>query len=184
MPVDAPARAHDGRLAELRDSARGWHGVQLALLGFIGLCGVLKDEGSAAPRWLQILAGVLVLAAFALACVATYLVGRAAWPLYGLGDDGPRVEETAAVRRTSRSLTRGLGLTFVAVGLLALGAAASWWPEVRAERNQVEVQTGDLAWCGRLAEGQPGALSVVTEDRGTVQLAFADITGLRPVDAC
>ena len=31
------------RLTELRNSARGWHGVQLAVLGFIGLCGVLQS---------------------------------------------------------------------------------------------------------------------------------------------
>jgi hypothetical protein len=41
----------DGRLAELRTSARGWHGVQLAVLGFIGLCAVLQGQAdSPAPR--------------------------------------------------------------------------------------------------------------------------------------
>ncbi|MFD0597018.1 hypothetical protein ACFQZ4_36105 [Catellatospora coxensis] len=35
-------------LAKLIDSARGWHGVQLGVLGFIGFCGVLK-MGAQAP---------------------------------------------------------------------------------------------------------------------------------------
>ena len=44
------------RIAELRGSARGWHGVQLAVLGFIGLCGVLREgAGSGEPHWLQVL---------------------------------------------------------------------------------------------------------------------------------
>ena len=71
----------DDRLTELRTSARGWHGVQLAVLGFIGLCGVLSG-GSAAPQWLEWLSMWLALAALACACVATFLVGAAAWPLY------------------------------------------------------------------------------------------------------
>ena len=33
---------------QLRTSARGWHGVQLAVLGFIGLCGALHDAEAAA----------------------------------------------------------------------------------------------------------------------------------------
>src|SRR4051812_24805047 len=73
------------RLAELRASARGWHGVQLAVLGFIGLCGVLKDRQSSDPRLLQWAAGLLAVAALAVGCFATYLVARAAWPLYGPG---------------------------------------------------------------------------------------------------
>src|SRR3954471_8538074 len=76
-----PAEA--GRLAELRTSARGWHGVQLAVLGFIGLCGVLQQQRSNEPQVVQVLAATAALVALAVACLATYLVGRAAWPLYG-----------------------------------------------------------------------------------------------------
>lgn len=67
------------RIAELRVSARGWHGVHLAVLGFIGLCGVLQPgAGSGEPHWLQVLAGLLVVAALGIACVATVLVALAA----------------------------------------------------------------------------------------------------------
>src|ERR687896_1676852 len=86
-----------GRLAELRLSARGWHGVQLAVIGFIGLCGVLQGGRPENPMWLQVFAGVLALVALALACVATFLVALVAWPLYGgrepaVSDDARELE--------------------------------------------------------------------------------------------
>src|SRR5215217_1064887 len=100
-----------GRLAELRLSARGWHGIQLAVIGFVGLCGVLKRETPGAPDWVQSLAGYLALAALALACLATYQVGRAAWPLYDVRRAIPPVAEE--LPRTSRRITTGLALTFL-----------------------------------------------------------------------
>jgi hypothetical protein len=51
-PVVAPA----DRLEELSASARGWHTIQMAVLGFIGICGVLRTTGSPAPRAVQWLA--------------------------------------------------------------------------------------------------------------------------------
>lgn len=70
-------------VAELRSSARGWHGVQVAVIGFIGLCGFLQDGRPDNPVWLQVFAGILALAARSCsACVATFLVARVAWPLY------------------------------------------------------------------------------------------------------
>ena len=80
---DTESDAGPGRLAALRASARGWHSVQLAVIGFIGLCGVLQGGRPDNPMWLQVLAGVLALAALAIACVATVLVALVAWPLYG-----------------------------------------------------------------------------------------------------
>jgi len=78
-PVDPGDGA--GRLME---SARGWHRIQLAVLGFVGLCGALwGGDGSAAPTWLQQAPGVLAVLAFALACLAVVLVGRVAYRLEG-----------------------------------------------------------------------------------------------------
>ncbi len=172
-----------GRLAELRVSARGWHGVQLAVIGFIGLCGVLKPDGTAAPTWLEAVAGILALAALALACLATYLVGRAAWPLY---DAGAPADDASELLRTSRRLTTGLLLTFVAVGLLALGGATAWWPsdaEADVVAGSVEVQAQGESWCGRLAEASPGTLRVL--DAGApVELPLEAISTIRSVDGC
>src|SRR3954447_9116885 len=136
------------RLEELRTSAKGWHGVQLAVLGFIGFCGVLKGEGSTAPRWMEALAGILVLVSLAIALYATYLVGRAAWPLYGARGAEP-ADDAAEVARTSRRLTTGLALTFTAIALLALAGTSSWWPSGGSPSSAtVELHAGDSALGG------------------------------------
>lgn len=41
-----------GPARRARASAKGWHGVQMAALGFIGLCGVLQRDDGDDPRWL------------------------------------------------------------------------------------------------------------------------------------
>jgi hypothetical protein len=140
MSATTQAPPQTGRLAELRDSARGWHGVQLAVLGFIGLCGAINDGTPQNPTWLQTLATVLVLAALGAACLATFLVGRAAWPLYGPKRRVMPEDDDDEIRATSRRLTTGLALTFVAVVLLALGSLTSWWPREESPAQGTPVQ--------------------------------------------
>ena len=41
--------------ADVRGSARGWHQLQVAVLGFVGLCGVLQRGRPENPMWLQTL---------------------------------------------------------------------------------------------------------------------------------
>ena len=176
----SPERA---RLAELRDSARGWHGVQLGVLAFIGLCGVLTQERSSTPGWLEALAGLLALSALATACLATFLVGRAAWPLYGRGNEVTGTAEDVA--RTSQRLRTGLGLTFLSVALTALAASASWWPsEGEGASDLVAVQAASgQSWCGPLGEAQAGALSVLSGGQ-RVEVALDSLAAVRPVDSC
>ena len=180
-----PAGPEAERLAELRSSARGWHGIQLAVIGFVGLCGVLKGEGSGTPEWVQALAGYLALAALALACIATYQVGRAAWPLYDVRRAPPPVSEE--LLRTSRRITTGLALTFTAVALIALAGLSSWWPvddeADGATAAEVELEAGGRSVCGTLAQAQPGAVAVVTDGQ-RVAVPIARLTALRPVDGC
>ena len=58
-PFDAAAQVHA--------SAREWHKLQLGVLGFVGLCGVLRgDSGSGRPLWLQDLSGIAALAGLVL----------------------------------------------------------------------------------------------------------------------
>jgi hypothetical protein len=174
-----------GRLAELRSSARGWHGVQLAVLGFIGLCGVLKPGGSSQPSWLENLALVLIVAALVLACLGTYLVGRAAWPLYGPRRAAERPDDAAEIARASRQVTRGLLATFVAVALLGTAAVSAWWPAADgAAASSVEVQAGGDALCGRLVAGAAGELALVTAGSGTVRIPLQSVTAIRPVAGC
>lgn len=176
------------RLVELRASAKGWHGVQLAVLGFIGLCGVLQGAGEQnGPRWLQVLSGVLVLVALVLACSATALVATAAWPVHELADDvaaGASIE--TMLHDTARRLRLGIVITFVAVVVLALAATASWWPEdtsSQAGGTDVEVTTGQGVVCGQLQEGDPGTVAV-SSDGQVVVVASGDVVRLRPVAAC
>ena len=54
----------------------GLTGMQVGVLGFVGLCGVLRgDAGSARPLWLQDLSGIAALAGLMLAILAVNAVG-------------------------------------------------------------------------------------------------------------
>jgi hypothetical protein len=177
------------RLADLRASAKGWHGVQLAVLGFIGLCGVLQGASPSDPHWLQVLAGVLVLASLVLACTATVLVATAAWPVSegpvseGTGDASGQVPDE--VHRTARRLRSGIGLTFVAVVVLAVAATSSWWPTSAdaASSPSVEVSTNQGSACGELRDDGPGAVTIATAD-GDVTVPLPQLVSLRPVSGC
>lgn len=176
------------RLVELRASAKGWHGVQLAVLGFIGLCGVLQGAaGQHGPHWLQVLAGVLVLLALVLACSATALVATAAWPVHEIEDGrSTGASAEAALHHTARRLRLGIAITFIAVVVLAVGATSSWWPDngsSGAAATEVEVTTSQGAVCGQLQEGDPGTIAVSSGGQRVVVAAGA-VVRLRPVAAC
>ena len=188
MSVGEPAAPPD-RLAELRASAKGWHGIQLAALGFIGLCGVIQTGDAADPWALQVLSGILVLVAFGLACAGIVLVGRAAWPLYGAA---PRVpvggDDERAIEITSRQLTRGLLMTFLSVAALALATATSWWPQDDAAggaSESVRVQTDDgRTACGELAAtSQPGTVRLVSDGR-PIDVSLGAVSSVAPAGSC
>ena len=147
--------------------------MQLAVLGFIGLCGALQSgAASSEPKWLQQLAAILVLLALAIACLATVLVAGAAWPVGGWrrGSAGGRDLE-AEVQRGGRHLRTGIVLTFVAVGLVALATSSSWWPNYGGGGGQlVEVSTAQGTLCGTLVDSDGGALAV---EVGGQRLALA-----------
>ena len=189
MSAGEPAAPPD-RLDELRSSAKGWHGIQLAALGFIGLCGVIQTGDSADPWALQVLSAVLVLVAFGLACTGIYLVGRAAWPLYGAEPQAAAAadDDALAIAVTSRQLTRGLLMTFLSIAALALATATSWWPQEEGGGgggSTVQVQTDDgRTACGELAESsQPGTVRLVT-DAQPVSVSLDAIASLAPVASC
>jgi hypothetical protein len=178
----ADAEGPSSRLAELRVSARGWHGVQLAVIGFIGFCGVLQNGRPDNPTWLQVWAAILVLVALVLACIATFLVGRVAWPLFGgpLSGDGDFEGE-------ARRLRRGLLLTFVAVAVLALGTASGWWPQPGGENGggqlvAVQASNGERV-CGSLATASAGTLRVTVQGRA-IDVSLQDVAAVDPVDSC
>ena len=166
-------------LEQLRTSARGWHGVQLAVLGFIGLCGVLQRDRPGTPQWVQVLALVLVLVALALACLATVTVARVAWPLSPADAD---LDDDAA------QLRRGLILTFIAVAVLALGTVSGWWPQSGGDgaggSAQVAVTATDGQHvCGSLSDAGPGRIGI-TSGGSPVAVALGDVASVTPVDGC
>jgi hypothetical protein len=184
MSDDPSSGSGQDRLAELRASAKGWHGVQMAVLGFIGLCGVLQRDDGADPTWLRVWALALAVAALLTALWAIVLVGRAAWPLYGAQAEDPvESEYEARLRRTSRQLSRGLALTFGAVALLALATATSWWPST-SQPSLVEVRaTSGQTVCGELADAPEGELRVVS-DGSPVSVSLQAVSSVRAVDGC
>ena len=185
MSVD-DAEGPSSRLSELRVSARGWHGIQLAVIGFIGFCGVLQNARPDNPTWLQVWAVILVLVALGLACVATFLVGRVAWPLFG-GGQSTVADPAADLEREGRRLRRGLLLTFVAVVVLALATATGWWPQPAGDNGAanlvaVQVSSGQRV-CGSLGQANPGALRVSVDGR-PVDVSLQDVAAIVPVDHC
>lgn len=172
-----------GRLAALRVSARGWHGVQLAVIDFIGLCGVLQGGRPDNPMWLQVWAGVLALAALVLACIATFLVALVAWPLYG-GRKPEATDDPADIQREGRRLKQGLVLTFAALAVLALGTATGWWPQDDGGGELVTLQaTNGQSVCGALQEASAGSVGVDVDGRAVV-VSLQDVAALTPVDSC
>jgi hypothetical protein len=179
--------AEPSRLEQLRASARGWHGVQLAIIGFIGFCGVLQDGRPDNPEWLQVWAGILAVVALVLACAGTFLVARVAWPLYGGRRPEATGDEAAELARDGRRLRAGIVLAFAALAALALGTATGWWPQNGdggggAALVQVEVTSGERL-CGSLGQADPGSLSV-DEGAGPVVLSLQDVLVVRSVDGC
>lgn len=189
--MDSATAAPQDRLAELRASAKGWHGVQLAALGFIGLCGVIQTGDATDPWTLQVISGVLVLVAFVLACAGIYLVGRAAWPLYR-GEPGPEPgADERAVAETSRLLTRGLLMTFLSIASVALATTASWWPKEDGGgadgggAAQVRIQTTDgRSACGELSEAPQAGTLRVRAGSQPVDVALASLASVVPVGSC
>ena len=184
---DAPEQ--QGAIEKLEASAKGWHSIQLAVLGFIGLCGVLQSSGGGAlPMWLQILAAGLVFLALVLSILSISLVGAVAWPIYGARPKRDQVPDEAQVDKAAKRLRTGIALTFLAVAALAIGSAASWWPEEEeadaadtAASVQVATRAGVL--CGILAEPPQGSVAVEVQGR-TLAVRLDEISSIRPVEGC
>src|SRR5215471_5542152 len=99
------------------------HTIQMAVLGFIGICGVLRTTSTSTPRGVQVLAAILAVAALAVACLAILTVGRVAYPLNTAIDHGDSAHE---VVRAQRQLHTGIQLTVLAVILIVIAALSGW----------------------------------------------------------
>ena len=191
MDAGEADRVDGSSLVDVTRAARGWHGVQLAVLAFIGLCGVLSDGDEATPRGLQVTAGVLAIGALALSCLSIFLVASVAWP-FPTG----AANESSAVRArnpatVARRLRVGVALTYVAVAAMALAASSGWWPTASIGVNggggagaKVEItdSSGNTA-CGELLDAPAGRIRLET-DGGTVEVATSGVAHISPVEAC
>ena len=113
--------------------------------------------------------------------MATFLVARVAWPLYGGRAD-------ASVEQDGRWLRRGLALTFLALALLATGTATSWWPQDGGsgggEAGLVTVQAGNgESVCGTLADTSSGSVRVISDGRA-VDVPLQNVASIRSVSGC
>jgi hypothetical protein len=185
---NAASQQPAGEITHIRASAVAWQKIQFAVLGFIGLCGVLKGAGtSGGPRNLQIVAAVLIVLALIAAGYATFLVGRAAWPLYSANRPSPAdpsMRGNDEIKRASRSLRGGLGLTFVALILASLAATSSWWPVKGSSAALVSVSTTNgVTLCGTWAGDSNGSL--VLQFSGQLdQIPLSQITMVDPTSSC
>ena len=169
-------------LNEITAAARGWNTIQMAVLGFIGICGVLH-VASHAPSAVQLLASVLAVAALALAGVAVFIVGRLAFPVNVTADD---VGEQHRVAHAAARLNAGIRLTIVALILAVIATLSGWWPATTTARAAGSVALTSVtgqAVCGLLTSAPTGAVSVRTAG-AIVAVPIRDIAQLRPVGRC
>ena len=96
----------------------------MAVLGFIGICGVLRTTGSPAPRAVQWLAAALAVAALAAASLAIFTVGRVAYPVDDAADGASALPSAG---QAAARLRAGIRLTIVAVILAVIAALSGWW---------------------------------------------------------
>jgi hypothetical protein len=175
--VPRPAAVPGDRAERLSASARGWHTIQMAVLGFIGICGILRTTSSSAPRAIQWLAGALAVAALAVACIAVLTIGRIAYPI----DDA--LDGDRAVASGTPRLRAGIRLTVAALILAVIAALSGWWPSPTSSPAVAVTGTTGQAWCGPLVSGPADTISVRTAN-GVIIVPAQAIAQVSPVDRC
>jgi hypothetical protein len=165
--VDDPSR-------KLSESARGWHTIQLAVLGFIGICGVLRTSSPTTPDLVQLLAAILAVAALVLACWAVFVVGRVAWPTTA-------VPPSVAGAR----LRAGIRITVLALVLVVVSALSGWWPKPAADTADTVSVTDSAGqtWCGPLTSAPSGTVGVHTAQQ-VVNVPLQTVAQIRAVSGC
>jgi hypothetical protein len=162
-------------LKELTASARGWHTIQMAVLGFTGLCGVLRTAGSPAPRAIQVLAAALAVIAVAAAFLAIFLVGQIAYPV-SARTSGPGAGQDFA--RARARLKTGIRMTVAALLIAAIAGLSGWWPALTpatAASAVAPISTTSQAWCGMPAI-RPANLAIQDADLGITVSSSAAVS--------
>lgn len=163
----------------LIDSAKGWHHTQIAVMGFIGFCGVLRmGETPNGPEWLSWWTTGMSVLAFLCALLSAWMVGSIAFPLYGGGNPMEMPANAAGKLRS------GIRMTFAAIVLMALASLSGWWP---GEGGQEQVEVSDrngVSACGSWVEGAPAGSIWLRTDEGVVTINLQAVSQMRPVGSC
>ncbi|GHJ49129.1 hypothetical protein Cs7R123_64710 [Catellatospora sp. TT07R-123] len=172
----APSTPDTDAAAKVSDSARGWHGIQLGVLGFIGFCGVLRmGDESAGPEWLSWMAAMATVGAFVTALWSILKVGKVAWPV----GDTP-----AHPRWSSAQLRTGIRATIASVAMMAVAGLTAWWPATPAPSVELQFGNGATA-CGVVTDGAPPRMLWLSTDSGvTLPVPVDQIVTMRPVSSC
>jgi hypothetical protein len=156
----------------LVESARGWHTIQLAALGFIGICGVLHTAGPTTPGSVQVIAAILAVASLVIACWAVFVVGRVAWPT-------TVVPPAVAGAR----LRAGVRLTVLALVLAVVATLSGWWPKPTDTAAVSVTDSAGRTWCGPLTSAPPGTVGVHTAQQ-VVNVPLQTVAQIRAVSGC
>jgi hypothetical protein len=163
----------------LQESAREWQKIQVAVLGFVGVCGLMSAGKKAyRPVWVQDFGAFSALAALVLALLAVLIVASVAQPITLRPISAPTA---------SRRLTGGIVVTLVAVGLTALAALSWWWPQgdgsapPSAPLLAVTTNVGPI--CGTLLESGPGTMDLETEGKH-VTVPLSRLKSIEVADKC
>jgi hypothetical protein len=162
----------------LQDSAREWQKIQVGVLGFVGICGLLTGgKTTSRPSWVQDLSGFSALSGLVLALLAVALIASVAHPLT------PR---PISALTASRRLTGGIIVTFVAVGLTALAALSWWWPQgdrTAPSAPQLAVTTNAGSACGTLLQSGAGEIDLEIDGK-TVRVPLGRLKSIEFADNC
>ncbi len=169
----------------MAESAKGWHNIQLAVMGFIGLCGVLSMGATPdGPQWLEWWSAGMAGLAFVASLLSTWMVGSVAFPLYGFTGPGDQMPAGAPGR-----LRGGIVMTFMSIALMVLSSVSGWWPAEAGGSGgggstvQIADSRGGTA-CGTLLDGAPaGSIRLQTAQR-VLTVDLGNVAQMTPVSSC
>jgi len=164
----------------MAESAKGWHNIQLAVMGFIGLCGVIKmGNHPDGPDWLNLWSAGMVALAFVSSLLSMWMVGSVAFPLYNFNAGAQMPADSP------RRLRGGIRMTFVSIVLMVLGALTGWWPSSGDSSGKMQVQDANGATaCGDMLAGAPaGSIRLSTAD-GVLTISLRTIASMNQVSSC
>lgn len=194
LPIAQALAAEPDHEKTVRAAAEKWVAGVTALLGLLGLSGVvvnkdaLEGVGDDARSWF----GVLVVVAVAAAALAVFNSYRAA---YGWPDEVDVSTERGQLEwwRQRLTVTRsvladlrwGVRYAVTAVVALILAVGVLWFGGPGPKPRLTVESSDDSVVCGELLEKPAGgALRIRTADGTVMSIATTDVTKLTVVDAC